>query len=110
MATSRSSGVRRSVSPTGLLVRIGDLHLSLRDEPWPGAGDARSHDHQEHTEIDYALEYAARAAVEPDGERLAVGPGGAVLIPSGMRHRAPGQMTIPDVVVPPFDPADESFD
>jgi hypothetical protein len=40
---------------------------------------ARSHDHREHTEIDYALECTTGAAVAPDGERMAVGPGGAVL-------------------------------
>ena len=72
--------------------------------------DARPHDHREHTEIDYVLECAAGAAVELDGERVAVGPGGAVLIPPGVRHRAAGRMTILNVVVPPFDPADERFD
>ena len=54
--------------------------------------------------------HAAGAAVELDGERMAVGPGGAVLIPPGVRHRAAGRMTILNVVVPPFDPADEWFD
>ena len=54
--------------------------------------------------------HAAGAAVELDGERVAVGPGGAVLIPPGVRHRAVGRMTILNVVVPPFDPADEWFD
>ena len=72
--------------------------------------DARSHDHREHTEIDYVLECAAGAAVELDGERMAVGPGGAVPIPPGVRHRAAGRMTILNVVAPPFDPADEWFD
>ena len=48
--------------------------------------------------------------VGPDGERMAVGPGGAVLIPPGVWHRAAGRMTIMTVVVPPFDPADERFD
>ena len=43
--------------------------------------------------------------MEPGGERLAVGPGGAALIPPRERHRAAGSMTILDVVVPPFDPA-----
>ena len=46
----------------------------------------------------------------PGGERMAVGPGGAVLIPPGVRHRAMGRMTIRDVEVPPFEPADEWFD
>jgi hypothetical protein len=41
---------------------------------------------------------------------MAVGPDGAVLIPPEVRHRAVGRMTILNVVVPPFDPADEWFD
>ena len=48
--------------------------------------------------------------VKLDGERMAVGPGGVVLIPPGVRHRAAGRMPIVYVVVPPFDSADESFD
>jgi hypothetical protein len=38
-----------------------------------------------------------------------VGPGGAVLIPPGVRHRAARWMTIRNVVVP-FDPTDERLD
>jgi hypothetical protein len=41
---------------------------------------------------------------------MAVGPRGAVLITPGVRHRAVGRMTIPNILVPPFDPADEWFD
>jgi hypothetical protein len=48
--------------------------------------------------------------VKSGGERLAVGPGGSVPIPPEVRHRAMGRMTILDVVVPPFDPADEWLD
>ena len=72
--------------------------------------DARTHYHREHTEIYYILECAAGAAIELDGERVMVGTGHAVMIPSGVRHRAVGRMTILNVVVPPFDPADEWFD
>jgi quercetin dioxygenase-like cupin family protein len=72
--------------------------------------DARSHDRREHPGIDDVLECAAGAAVGLDGGRLAAGPGDAVLIPPGVRHRAVGRVTILDVVVPPFDPADERFD
>src|SRR4051812_13962132 len=72
--------------------------------------DARAHHHRDHTEIYYVLECAAGAAVELDGVPVAVGPGSAVLIPPGVRHRAVGRMTILNVVVPPFDPADEWFD
>jgi hypothetical protein len=39
--------------------------------------DARTHYHREHTEIYYILECAAGAAIELEGERVLVGPGGA---------------------------------
>ena len=48
-------------------------------------------------------------AVDP-GAPVAVGPGTVVLIPPGVRHRAVGRMTLLNVVMPPFDPADEWFD
>ena len=72
--------------------------------------DACTHYHREHTEIYYILECAAGAAIELDGQRVPVGAGHAVLIPPGVRHRAIGRMSILNVVVPPFDPADEWFD
>jgi mannose-6-phosphate isomerase-like protein (cupin superfamily) len=72
--------------------------------------DARTHYHRDHTEIYYVLECGADAAVELDGERVSVQPGSAVMIPPGVRHRAVGRMRIINVVVPPFDPADEWFD
>ena len=46
--------------------------------------DARTHYHREHTEIYYILECAADAAVELNGERVAVHPGSAVMIPPGV--------------------------
>src|SRR4051812_6715801 len=72
--------------------------------------DARVHYHREHTEIYYILECGAEAALELDGARVGVRPGQAVMIPPGVRHRAVGRMRILNVVVPPFDPADEWFD
>jgi mannose-6-phosphate isomerase-like protein (cupin superfamily) len=72
--------------------------------------DARAHYHREHTEIYYVLECGAGAAVELDGTAVPVRAGSAVLIPPGVRHRAVGRMRILNVVVPPFDPADEWFD
>jgi mannose-6-phosphate isomerase-like protein (cupin superfamily) len=72
--------------------------------------DARTHYHREHTETYYILECTAGAAIEQDGERVPVRPGHAVMIPPGVWHRAMGRMTILNVVVPPFDPADEWFD
>src|SRR5436305_4611707 len=73
-------------------------------------GDARAHYHKGHTEIYYVLECGPDAAVELDGERVPVRPGSVVLIPPGVRHRAAGAMRILNIVVPPFDPADEWFD
>jgi quercetin dioxygenase-like cupin family protein len=80
------------------------LHLVEIEE------DARTHYHRSHTEVYYVLACGEAAAIELDGERVAVRPGQAVLIPVGVRHRAVGQMTILNFVVPPFDPADEYFD
>jgi mannose-6-phosphate isomerase-like protein (cupin superfamily) len=72
--------------------------------------DARTHYHREHTEIYYVLECGADAAIELDGELVPVRPGCAVMICPGVRHRAVGRMTILNVVMPPFNPADEWFD
>ncbi len=72
--------------------------------------DARAHHHRDHTEIYYVLECHSGAAVELDGVPAAVGPGVAVMIPPGVGHRAVGRITILNVVVPPFDAADEWFD
>jgi hypothetical protein len=51
-----------------------------------------------------------RLGVKSGGEQMAVGAGGAVLITLGVRHRAAGRMTILNVVVRPFGPADEWSD
>jgi quercetin dioxygenase-like cupin family protein len=72
--------------------------------------EAIAHYHKHHTETYYVLECGPGAAVELDGERVAVAPGTVVLIRPGVRHRAVGRMTILNFVVPPFDPADEWFD
>jgi hypothetical protein len=48
--------------------------------------------------------------VELNGALVPVKPGAVVLIPPLVRHRAVGKMVILNVVVPPFDPADEWFD
>lgn len=74
------------------------------------AEDARAHYHKDHTETYYVLECETGAAIELDGAPVPVKAGVAVLIPPGVRHRAVGRMTILNVVVPPFDPADEWFD
>jgi quercetin dioxygenase-like cupin family protein len=72
--------------------------------------DARTHYHKVQTETYYVLECEPGAAVELDGETVGVRPGVALMIPPGVRHRAVGRMTILNIVVPPFDPADEWFD
>jgi hypothetical protein len=45
--------------------------------------------------------------VKSGGERVAAGPGGAVPVPPGVRHRAAGRMTVLDVVAPPSDPTED---
>ena len=60
--------------------------------------------------VQAALRNAAVTMADVDLFAVAVGPGSAVLIPPGVRHRAVGKMRILNVVVPPFDPADEWFD
>jgi hypothetical protein len=59
---------------------------------------------------DHQQPVADGGAIELDGQRVTVGAGHAVLIREGVRHRAIGRMSILNVVVPPFDPASESFD
>jgi len=72
--------------------------------------DARTHYHKVQTETYYVLECEAGAAIELDEEAVPVTVGTAIMIPPGVRHRAVGRMTILNVVVPPFDEADEWFD
>jgi mannose-6-phosphate isomerase-like protein (cupin superfamily) len=74
------------------------------------AEDARAHFHKRQTETYFVLDCEPGAAIELDGNPVPVKPGVAVMIPPGVRHRAVGRMTILNVVVPPFDPADEWFD
>ena len=74
--------------------------------------NARTHYHREHTETYYFLEGSGH--LELDGALHEVHPGMAVLIPPGVRHRAViapgGRMKILNIVIPPFDEADEWFD
>ncbi|MFQ3650909.1 MAG: cupin domain-containing protein [Gemmataceae bacterium] len=72
--------------------------------------DARTHYHRSHTEIYYILECPNDAALELDGIRRPVAPGQAILLRPGVRHRAVTPMRILNIVIPPFDPADEWFD
>jgi hypothetical protein len=70
---------------------VGTLYSAMRAIKWKSSPSNAGNG---------VLECAAGAAVELGGERMAVGPGGAVLIPPGVRHRAARRMTILDVVVP----------
>ncbi len=72
--------------------------------------DAQTHYHRHLTETYYILNCEPTACLELDGQRLPVRPGMCVVIPPGVRHRAVGRMTILNIVVPKFDPADEWFD
>jgi mannose-6-phosphate isomerase-like protein (cupin superfamily) len=70
--------------------------------------DARTHYHKRLTEIYYILEGSGE--MELDGERHAVGPGDAILIKPGCRHRAIGRLRVIVIPVPAHDPEDEWFD
>jgi len=72
--------------------------------------DAKRHYHKTHTETYYVLDCDDGSAIELDEEMISVRPGTAVMIRPGARHRAVGKMRILNIVVPPFDPADEWFD
>jgi len=69
---------------------------------------ARPHYHRRLTEIYVVLE--GEGAVEVDGQLVPVRPLTAVLIRPGCRHRAVGALRILNIVIPPFDSADEWFD
>lgn len=72
--------------------------------------NARTHYHKRLTETYFILECDDDAALELNGETLAVRPRQAVVIHPGTRHRAVGKMTVVIVASPKFDPADEWFD
>jgi mannose-6-phosphate isomerase-like protein (cupin superfamily) len=70
--------------------------------------DARTHYHKHMTETYVILE--GEGFLELDGERIPVRPMSTVMIRPGCRHRAIGKLTILNIPVPAFDPADEWFD
>lgn len=70
--------------------------------------DARTHYHKTLTEIYLILE--GEGFLELDGRRVPVRPMTSVMIKPGCRHRAVGNLTIINVAIPAFDPADEWFD
>jgi mannose-6-phosphate isomerase-like protein (cupin superfamily) len=58
----------------------------------------------------YILQAEPDAKIELDGELLPIRVGQCVYIPPGVKHRAVGKMKILNIVLPPFDPADEHLD
>jgi mannose-6-phosphate isomerase-like protein (cupin superfamily) len=72
--------------------------------------DARLHYHKRLTETYYFLDCQPGAAMQLDDELIPVHAGMCILIRPGVRHRAVGQMTVLNVVLPKFDPHDEWFD
>jgi len=70
--------------------------------------DSRPHYHKRMTEIYLILE--GEGFMELDGERIPVKPMTSIFIKPGCRHRAVGKMTIINVPIPAFDPADEFED
>lgn len=69
------------------------------------SADSRPHYHKRLTEVYYILE--GEGWIELDGTLTPVRPHTSVMIHPGTRHRAIGNLKILNVVMPPFDPADE---
>ncbi len=67
--------------------------------------ESERHYHKKLTEIYYCLE--GTGTIELNQERLPLRPGIVVAIKPGTVHRAVGDLTIINVVIPPFDPDDE---
>lgn len=72
--------------------------------------DAELHYHKRLTETYYFLRCEAGAQMQLDNEYVPVHEGMCIVIRPGVRHRAVGRMTVLNIVVPEFDPADEWFD
>ncbi|NLH18091.1 MAG: cupin domain-containing protein [Phycisphaerae bacterium] len=70
--------------------------------------NARIHYHKRQTEIYVVLEGSGH--IELDSDSVPVEPMTAVLVRPDCRHRAVGNLTILNIVIPPFDPKDECFD
>jgi mannose-6-phosphate isomerase-like protein (cupin superfamily) len=71
------------------------------------ASDAKPHVHRRLTETYYILACEPGAQLQLDDDRIDVEPGLCIVIPPDVVHRAVGRMTILNIVVPKFDPADE---
>ncbi|HWL09080.1 MAG TPA: cupin domain-containing protein [Planctomicrobium sp.] len=71
---------------------------------------AETHYHKVQTEVYYILECEPDAKMELNGTLFPIRSGQCILIPPETRHRGVGKMTILNIVLPKFDPADEHFD
>lgn len=69
------------------------------------SAEAQTHYHKYMTEIYYILE--GTGYLELDDQRVPVQPGDAVMIRPYCRHRAVGQLTVLNCVIPPMDESDE---
>lgn len=69
---------------------------------------ARRHYHKQLTEIYIIIE--GSGYLELDEDQVSVKPNMAVMVKPGCRHRAVGNMTILNIVVPAFNPEDEWFE
>ena len=72
------------------------------------SADSKTHYHKNTTEIYFVLH--GEGVLELDGQSVQVKPLTAVMIKPHCRHRAVGKLTIINIPIPAFDPADEFFD
>jgi len=70
-------------------------------------GQATKHRHARMTETYYCIE--GYGQIELDDEVHDFTPGTVVMIPPGVAHAARGDVTIVNVVSPPFEPGDEEI-
>jgi mannose-6-phosphate isomerase-like protein (cupin superfamily) len=105
--------IRRSADVSPVLCPCGQaFRILTRADGGPASfhvvrirGRATRHRHRSLTEIYYCLE--GHGQIELDDEVHDFAPGTVVLIPPGVTHAARGDVTIVNVVVPPFEPEDE---
>ena len=103
----RKQDVTPVTCPCGLAFRvIGAMDSSKLSVHFVEiSSSSRPHFHRSHTEVYIVIRGSGE--IELDGRTYAVGEGTVVCIPPGTVHRAVGDMEIVNVVIPPFDPADE---
>jgi hypothetical protein len=89
----------------------GTTQRAFGDVPgYPGTIHLTRIYHKRLTETYYFLECGPDATMQLDDETIPVRAGMCIMIPPGVRHRAIGKMTVLNIVLPKFDPADEWMD